>query len=141
MRCTEITRRTGCICKMHAMAGTNKCHLHTNQECVICYEKIKKFCHCPSCKTKFCSPCLDKWLKSQHTCPICRVELKAPESETFSFDNGDLETIFSWSNNESGWARFLRWYESFSGQINFEFEEEDSESDEDEVTSQLRALP
>lgn len=49
-------------------------------ECCICLsifqdgEKVKVL---PHCTHSFLSECVDRWLKSQSNCPLCRVSLRA----------------------------------------------------------------
>jgi len=52
----------------------------SDDECNICFEKIPsddnkgKGRGCPAgvCNAKFCSMCIDKWLETNPTCPLCR---------------------------------------------------------------------
>lgn len=116
MRCQGITKTKARKCKMHAMLGTKRCYFHTEDDCVICMDRLRRCEACPQCEVKFCVVCLDKWLKKHSTCPTCRVELKAPifqsQSEhQFLFDTGEENPIFTWPNNEEGWATFAAWYD------------------------------
>ncbi len=48
----------------------------TDNDCVICYEKINKFPKKLSCShNQFHAQCFAKWLEEQATCPLCRHEL------------------------------------------------------------------
>lgn len=40
-------------------------------ECVICYNKTTEPIYL-NCGHDFCKKCIDKWLESHNTCPICR---------------------------------------------------------------------
>lgn len=63
-----------------------------NNNCPICFDTIKlNSTHCPGnqCFNIFCVDCLEKWLSSKHTCPLCRAvdplkEDNVPASTTAS---------------------------------------------------------
>ena len=42
-------------------------------ECSICYEDIIVCCDEIKCNHKFCKSCLEQWLQSNQTCPMCRT--------------------------------------------------------------------
>lgn len=52
----------------------------SDDECNICFEKIPpddnegegRGCPAGVCNAKFCSMCIDKWLETNPTCPLCR---------------------------------------------------------------------
>ena len=119
MRCQAITKNSGRMCKMHAMSGTNRCRVHTEEECVICMNRLRRCKACPQCNNKFCIVCLEHWLEKHITCPTCRAHLKkepanvALSVDQFSFDTGE-QTIFSWANDDEGWASFFEWYENIN---------------------------
>eukprot|EP00794_Sanderia_malayensis_P018127 gene18127-19937_t len=66
------------IDKIHAFRYTASCQEETNPTCVVCMseyclrEKIRKL----PCTHDFHSKCIDKWLRSNKTCPVCRDEIK-----------------------------------------------------------------
>lgn len=66
------------IDRIHAFRFTAACAEETNSNCVVCMsdyclrEKIRKL----PCTHDFHSKCIDKWLKSNKTCPVCRDEIK-----------------------------------------------------------------
>ena len=44
------------------------------EECPICYENIRyPSCIIP-CNHMFCEPCINKWLMTKQTCPVCRID-------------------------------------------------------------------
>jgi len=46
-------------------------------DCSICLSNIEKSNDClTNCNHFFCKECLNKWLKHNLTCPMCRVEIK-----------------------------------------------------------------
>ncbi|KAM7503360.1 hypothetical protein LguiB_002264 [Lonicera macranthoides] len=59
------------------LAGTTAGDKAAHQECTVCLsmleegEMIKLL---PNCKHNFHSECIDKWLGSHSTCPICRAD-------------------------------------------------------------------
>lgn len=124
MRCQAITKTTGRPCKMHAMSGNDRCYFHTEEECVICMDRLRRCEVCPQCKSKFCIACLERWLEKHFTCPTCRMELKKKPvdaaqpntSNQFSFDSGET-TIFSWANDEEGWSSFMEWYSNINSTV------------------------
>jgi hypothetical protein len=64
--CKNLGRYTG-FCKIHKPCS----------DCPICYEPInKKDSKITACKHEFHKTCLEKWLETKHTCPICRYALK-----------------------------------------------------------------
>lgn len=53
-----------------------------DEECPICYENVVDYTS-EKCNHKFCKKCINSWLKTHHTCPMCRACLK----DTFYFYN------------------------------------------------------
>jgi hypothetical protein len=52
-------------------------------ECVVCYnEVVHKKAFKTVCGHIFCKTCLKKWLLRNHTCPLCRTQLRDPEPES-----------------------------------------------------------
>jgi hypothetical protein len=45
--------------------------------CPICLEQLSNEIK-TSCNHLFCKKCLDTWLSTKHTCPLCRNLLKQP---------------------------------------------------------------
>ena len=60
-------------------------------ECPICLETTKDT-KTTSCRHTFCVQCLDKWLMTNHTCPLCRTELNEPEAKN-NLDSHHIYTI------------------------------------------------
>ncbi|OIT36210.1 PREDICTED: E3 ubiquitin-protein ligase SGR9, amyloplastic-like [Nicotiana attenuata] len=50
-----------------------------NDDCVICFEKLRQGREllCMPCSHMFHPDCITTWLKSGHSCPICRYDLLA----------------------------------------------------------------
>lgn len=49
----------------------------TSQDCPICYEAIDAGCEkVLKCKHVFHKECIEKWLSTKSTCPICRKPIK-----------------------------------------------------------------
>ena len=46
-------------------------------ECPICQETTQAP-KTTSCQHTFCALCLDKWLMNNHTCPMCRTQIRDP---------------------------------------------------------------
>lgn len=44
-------------------------------ECPICQETIATP-KITSCRHTFCQACLDKWLETNNTCPMCRTQIR-----------------------------------------------------------------
>jgi hypothetical protein len=58
----------------------------TNRKCVVCmgeYNNREKLRRLP-CSHDFHSKCIDKWLKSNKTCPVCRDEVKAENNKPYT---------------------------------------------------------
>ena len=55
----------------------------SSERCPICLEQhtenIRKII---SCGHKYCSPCIETWLSSHKTCPICKIELVPATAST-----------------------------------------------------------
>ena len=50
-------------------------NLLQNADCSICKQKIQESLMCPSCQKCFCKECINKWLLSKETCPLCIKEI------------------------------------------------------------------
>jgi len=67
--CKEINEKIGNSNKIKK--GCNK----INEDCLICLEKYREkelYRELPKCKHFFHKKCIDKWLKLNAVCPICR---------------------------------------------------------------------
>ena len=66
--------------KQQIDAGSIKAKLKEDKEedCVICMEPMKKntLARTLPCMHAFHSRCVDKWLKSNNSCPICKHKLE-----------------------------------------------------------------
>ena len=47
-----------------------------NQKCPICLEELESEIKETSCEHTFHKYCLDKWLETKNSCPLCRESLK-----------------------------------------------------------------
>ena len=47
--------------------------------CAICFEPPVDTAELP-CGHEFCKACIDKWTKDNHTCPICRSQIREPDT-------------------------------------------------------------
>ncbi|GFZ12880.1 RING/U-box superfamily protein [Actinidia rufa] len=67
----------------------------TSAECAVCLSLLEEDHDMarllPNCKHTFHAECIDKWLRSQSTCPICRTEAEPPSREAVA-DGGALPT-------------------------------------------------
>ena len=73
MQCNGICK-TGHRCKitLHNLKD-GMCHFHLKHECPICLDDIKKNQESKTvCNHKFHKECLNTWLNTHNTCPLCR---------------------------------------------------------------------
>jgi E3 ubiquitin-protein ligase RNF181 len=58
-------------------------NVDTGKECYICLKNFstKKRIRQLPCKHMFCEDCLRPWLKTNYTCPTCKVKLKDDEND------------------------------------------------------------
>jgi len=62
-------------------------------ECAICIENIKVnewYKQLPECEHYFHADCIDRWLRRQDSCPLCRRTVEIPELD-YSSDLSDVE--------------------------------------------------
>ena len=90
----QATTLRGTRCKCKAKNGSDYCFRHDNHfECSICYTS-KKEKTTTKCGHVFCKECIDKWTKDNHTCPICRSQIREPDTPipppTFNIQIPDL---------------------------------------------------
>jgi hypothetical protein len=53
------------------------CKFHLSDDCSICYERMtSKDKTTTRCKHVYHSACLERWLTTSNTCPLCRETLK-----------------------------------------------------------------
>ena len=113
-RCTATTKQS-LRCKRKALPDTGCCSAHSKlQHCSIC---MGTWCKAKSttlsCDHTFCTSCIERWLETGITCPVCRTKVRdappAPPAlpvyhivfqcgnETFmyqtSFLEGDVEDL------------------------------------------------
>lgn len=64
-------------------------------ECAIClseFEDEESLRWMPPCSHTFHANCIDVWLSSWSTCPVCRANLSLKPSESFPYPSMDIET-------------------------------------------------
>jgi len=64
-------------------------------ECAICLSEFvdkETLRWMPPCSHTFHASCIDVWLSSQSTCPVCRANLSLKPGESFPYPITDLET-------------------------------------------------
>ncbi|XP_010435962.1 PREDICTED: uncharacterized protein LOC104719693 [Camelina sativa] len=64
-------------------------------ECAIClseFEDQETLRWMPPCSHTFHANCIDVWLSSRSTCPVCREDLSLKPGETFPYPSIDVET-------------------------------------------------
>ncbi|KAJ4905917.1 putative RING-H2 finger protein ATL37 [Raphanus sativus] len=64
-------------------------------ECAIClneFEDEETLRWMPPCSHTFHANCIDVWLSSRSTCPVCRANLSLKPGESFPYPSMDLET-------------------------------------------------
>lgn len=70
-KCKEKTIN-GKRCKSNAVKQFNYCFNHS-PDCSICFEKlVTKNTQSVYCGHEFHTCCIEKWLESSNTCPLCR---------------------------------------------------------------------
>ena len=74
-------------------------------ECPICQE-LTSTPKTTSCNHTFCTGCLDRWLISNHTCPMCRTQIREPtrgtgntSGLTFNHPIRELVSVFAQNYN------------------------------------------
>ncbi|MCO5551155.1 hypothetical protein L7F22_004652 [Adiantum nelumboides] len=63
----------------------------SNVECVVClsdFEEGEPLCQLPRCKHVFHKDCIDMWLFSHTTCPLCRRSVIADGNRSFRWGGG-----------------------------------------------------
>ncbi len=88
--CKEINEK---VCKFEKIKDGDEL-LNNNEHCNICMETFVagQFKRClPNCKHLFHKKCIDRWLKKNASCPICRNTLK--EAPTDNGGNDDEEVV------------------------------------------------
>lgn len=92
-QCDALTKK-GHRCvnnSKHRTKNEHYCGIHAKQlfpdkqlplniiECVVCYNEVPNTkAERTVCNHVFCKHCLSKWLKRNHTCPLCRSQLREP---------------------------------------------------------------
>lgn len=87
MQCNGICK-TGNRCKiaLHNLKD-GLCHIHLKQECSICLDDIKKNQESKTvCNHKFHKECLNTWLKTHNTCPLCRTSIADKKVKRFQIN-------------------------------------------------------
>ena len=58
-------------------------------ECPICQD-FNRDTKTTICNHTFCQSCLDKWLISNHTCPMCRTQIQEPTRDEYTSNTSGL---------------------------------------------------
>ena len=73
--------------------------------CPICQD-FNRDTKTTSCNHTFCTGCLDRWLSSNHTCPMCRTQIREPthctgntSGLTFNHPIRELVSVFAQNYN------------------------------------------
>ena len=69
-------------------------------KCPICLDNVLSALYVRQvnkCRHEFCGPCIEKWLKENKTCPICKVNVEEIESNEISSENTNtiMQSIFN----------------------------------------------
>lgn len=93
-RCANNSKHrteTNHYCGIHAKQLFPEETLPTNTtECIVCFNDVPNDKAVRTvCSHVFCKKCLNKWLRHNHTCPLCRTELREPTPQTVN----DIETL------------------------------------------------
>jgi hypothetical protein len=84
-----------CYCGIHAKQLFPNLTLPAcTTECVVCYNDVpyKKATE-TVCKHVFCNKCIQKWLRRNHTCPLCRTPLRDPDPEPEPLELEDFDEL------------------------------------------------
>jgi hypothetical protein len=83
----------GEYCGIHKNKNTNT---NTTEECSVCYETIRTYKVSLSCKHSYCTGCINNWLLSNPTCPLCRTKVSTEElrnASEWGFINNKVNKI------------------------------------------------
>lgn len=89
-RCVAETT-SGARCRFKCLAKGGLCGVHSlpaklvNEKCPICLDDFKdrKTVERQRCNHYFHKECINEWLKTHHTCPVCRCEIRERHEPTF----------------------------------------------------------
>ncbi len=122
--CQATTLRgTPCNCK--AKNGLDYCGRHKNHfECSICMSSKTTDKTTTKCGHVFCKECIEKWTRDHNTCPICRSQIKEPDTTpTFSIQVPNIprppprdeliEVMIRQVLTEMGYDRLRRFYRTY----------------------------
>lgn len=86
-----VTEHNQHYCGIHVKS--DKTCRENRLECIVCYNDVPvKKAVKTVCQHVFCNACLTKWLRRNHTCPLCRATLREPDEESELTDE-DIETM------------------------------------------------
>ncbi|KAH7433176.1 hypothetical protein KP509_07G057400 [Ceratopteris richardii] len=74
-------------------------------ECVVCltdFEEGETLCQLPKCKHVFHKDCIDMWLFTHTTCPLCRRSLISGSTRSFGWESGSGSLSLSLARRGSG---------------------------------------
>lgn len=78
--CNYFIERLGRTCKLKTFKDDLcKCHYKMTTNCPICLESLDKI-YTTSCNHEFHEDCINQWLETTNTCPMCRhILIDRPE--------------------------------------------------------------
>lgn len=99
---TRNKKRCGNNSKFVAENNKHYCGVHIKQipdktfqeyllECIVCYNHVSlNMAVETACHHVFCKSCLNKWLRRNHTCPLCRSALR---NQDYELPYEDMESM------------------------------------------------
>ena len=67
-------------------------------QCPICLESLlPETQKITKCQHTFCGSCLNKWLETNHTCPMCRTEVNDPDVKQNNLDSQQYIYTYHWA--------------------------------------------
>jgi hypothetical protein len=79
----------------------------SGKECNICIEEFKKRAVQLPCKHLFHQQCIVPWLNYNHTCPLCRYELKTDDEEYERRKQKERDVKIRAEDSEEEWDPFF----------------------------------
>lgn len=82
------------FCGIHSKRFTTESLKTSTIACSVCFDDSvpEKRAIRTACGHVFCKKCLNRWLRKNHTCPLCRFELREPDDIDLPTDE-DLEIM------------------------------------------------
>ncbi|GLT51709.1 hypothetical protein SLA2020_251010 [Shorea laevis] len=106
-------------------------------ECSVClskFEDVETLRLLPKCKHAFHVNCIDRWLETHSSCPLCRHRISADDPTIFAYSNS---CRFLWSQShrreDSNIELFVQGKEDRPGSTRFSFPGTDNQKDDTEI--------